>query len=282
MKLLSCLLRTGLLALTIGSSYGAVVTLIGNAYGGSGVRAGFISGGSNSLTYDDVNLTTECISPCSYSYNRPTPGTLNNVSGQTISGVTFVGSNSGAGNALYVRSLTDTNRNQTSGPNYNQLNSSAGSYQTVLWPQWTVGFATAPNVTGTASMNIAVPTGTRSVAFDYGSINSPTTNSYTITVTTASGSTQLPLVNSYQVGANYDLSGPGFYGATSTEDILTVTIIANASTSQWILNIANFRAGVQINAPTPEPDSFLAMGSALILLSFLLRRRGKFARGGAA
>ena len=284
MKLLSGLARTAILLMATGSSYGAIVSLItGNAYGGSGQRANFLTlMPFPLLTYDNVDLATECTSPCAYSFNRNS-ATTTNVSGQTISGVTFIGANTGAaGNNLQVRPLNETNRNQTSGPNYNQLNSAAANYQAVLWPQWTIGFATAPNVTGAPSMNITtMPTGTRSVAFDYGSINAPV-GTYSIQVRTASGFQPETQVNNYLVGSSYNTSGPGFYGVTSTEDILTISIIANASSSQWILNLANFRVGVQINAPVPEPATHLTFAAALIALSLLIRRRHRNTPGGTA
>ena len=291
MRIFSCVAKTGLLAtLALTTSYGAIVTTVGNAYGASGVRAGFLA--TMPPSFDDVNLTTECTIGCGYSFNRMTgsntAGPLVNVSGQTISGVRFVGTNTGLTNTLYVRPLTDGIRNSNSsggpGVNYNQLNASQG-VSPLTWPGWTIGFATAP-VTTTGIISVTadnLPVGTRSVAFDYASIGAGTFDTVTINVRTASGTTPLSRPAYLAGTSNYNsTTGPGFYGATSTEDILEISVIANASNSPWILNIANFRVGVQINAPTPEPTTFLAMGSALILLSFLLRRRGKFARGGAA
>ena len=286
-------------SILISPMFGAIVTYNGNAYTSSGtpatsnVRASW-GGTDGALAWDNVLVTgdtglgvSECTTPCAPSYTTGTVSS-NNVSGQTISGVKFEGFNTNAAgnNRLYVRPLplpqpSSGPRN----PEYRGLNG-AGVYT-----QWRGGFATEPSVNGIPTLTITLPTGTRSVGFDYGSISniatSDTTTGLTIMTTMANNASSNLGVGRYdvnQVAPNqtYLSSGPGFYGVTSTEDILTISIIANASSSQWILNIANFRVGVQINAPTPEPATFLAMGSALILISFLLRRRGKFARGGAA
>ena len=278
MRLLSCVGRIGFLALTAGASWGALVPVSGNSYGGSGIRANFLTL-MPSLTYDDIDFFAECTvaNTCLPSYNSG-PQSLNNISGRVFSGVMFAGANSGSGAGLFVRQTGSRNSL------YTPLNGNGG------FPQWTNGLATADgfnaSITGTPSITISLAPGTRSAGFDFAQRNS-TTASLTITAFTASGSIAVTPVNRYDTGTgtpNYLTTGPGFYGVTSSlEDILTITIVANSSSNaNWLLNVANFRAGVQINAPTPEPSTFLAMGSALILISFLLRRRGKFARGGAA
>ena len=277
MKLLSCLARLGLLALVAGASRGALLPVSGNSYGGSGIRANFLTL-MPSLTYDGIDFFAECTSPCLPSYNSG-PQSLNNISGTVFSGVTFAGANTGAGAGLYVRPISGS-RNSI----YTPLNGNGG------FPQWTNGLATADgfnaSITGAPSITMTLAPGTRSAGFDFAQRNSTVAN-LTVTATTASGSVAVTPTNRYDTGTgspNYLTTGPGFYGVTSDlEDILTITIVANSSSNaNWLLNVANFRAGVQINAPTPEPATFLAMGSALILISFLLRRRGKFARGGAA
>ncbi len=283
MRLLSCVAKTGLWAmLALATSYGAILnTVEGNAYGGSGIRANFLTL-LPSLTYTSVDFFTACTAAnsCIPSYNSG-PQSINNISGTVFGGATFTGANSGiAGNQLYVRQISGS-RNSI----YTPLNGNGG------FPQWTSGLATADgfvtSVTGTPSITITLAPGTRSAGFDFGQRNS-LPSSFNITATSASGSVTITPTNRYDTGGlgspNYLTTGPGFYGVTSSlEDILTITIVANASTNpNWVLDVANFRAGVQINAPTPEPATFLAMGSALILISFLLRRRGKFARGGAA
>ena len=287
MKLFSGVAKTLFVVLSIRLSYGTMVITTGNAYGGSGVRATWESTAPG--TPDPVNLGTECIGqstslvPCVYSYNNSSSpngivAATVNVSGTKVSGVTFTGTNSN-GNLLYARPLVPGN---AAGNTFYANVNAQGAYSQVthIW-------STGPSGQS-PSMLITVPTsGVRSVEFDFASLTGLSPGAFgDITVVTEDRNhlTSSVTVDRYDTsrGAVYTGTGPGFYGVTSTEDILTVSIIANASTSSWILNIANFRVGVQINAPTPEPDSFLAMGSALILLSFLLRRRGKFARGGAA
>ncbi len=280
MRSLLVSLKVAVLAVTMGSANAAFMTYTGNAYGGSGVRASF-EALMPELQYDTVNLTTECVSPCVYSYSSG-PLSLTNISGTSISGVTFVGSNSSAGAGLYARPLGTRNSSTGGYFNYNQLN--GNNLVTPPWPQWTVGLASAGNVSGTPTGSTSIsasvlPAGTRSVAFDYGSANGTT---YTIRATTASGALELPSVSPYNVGGGYTSSGPGFYGVTSTEDILTVTIIANATASNWIINLANFRYGIQLPTATPEPSTQLALGAALITISLLLRTRSKSARGGNA
>ena len=267
------------MALAASASWGALVPVSGNSYGGSGIRANFLTL-MPSLTYDDIDFFAECTiaNTCLPSYNSG-PQSLNNISGRVFSGVTFAGANTGSGAGLFVRQTGSRNSL------YTPLNGNGG------FPQWTNGLATADglnaSITGAPSITISLAPGTRSAGFDFGQRNSTTAN-LTITATTASGSVAVTPVNRYDIGGvgspNYNTTGPGFYGVTSDlEDILTITIVANSnSNANWLLNVANFRAGVQINAPTPEPSTFLAMGSALILISFLLRRRGKFARGDTA
>ncbi len=279
MKLLHCVSRLSLIAFAVGASWGALVPVSGNSYGGSGIRANFLTL-MPSLTYDGIDFFGECTgaNSCTPSYNSG-PQSINNITGKVFSGVTFAGANSGAGAALYVRQISGS-RNSL----YTSLNGNGG------YPQWTSGLATVDgflaSTTGAPSITMTLAPGTRSAGFDFGQSNSTVAN-VTITATSASGSVAVTPVNRYDTGTgspSYLTTGPGFYGVTSDlEDILTITIIANStSNANWVLNVANFRAGVQINAPTPEPNSFLAMGSALILISFLLRRRGKFATGGAA
>jgi len=283
MKLLSGLAKTAILLMATGSSYGAIVSLItGNAYGGSGQRANFLTL-MPLLAYDNVDLATECTSPCAYSFNRNS-ATTTNVSGQTISGVTFIGANTGAaGNNLQVRPLNDGTRNSGGGPSYNTLTANG------VYSQMVYLFSTAPGVSGTPSMNISfLPTpGVRSVAFDYASISNLSggdTAGLTITTTSRNTANSVSTVSRYDASQTtpYATSGPGFYGVTSTEDILTISIIANASSSQWILNIANFRVGVQINAPVPEPATQLTFAAALIAISLLIRRRNRNTPGGTA
>ena len=279
-----------LVAATSVPIFGGVIAISGNSYTSSGtaatsnVRATW-AGTDPALTWDNVVLTgdtpggapSECTGSCIPSYTSN--GSLNSVSGSAISGVTFVGGNG----LLYVRPTpipSPSSGLRNSG--YFGLNAQ-GAYP------WRGGLATSEGIAA-PSITITLPTGTRSVGFDYGSITNLAQNdgaTLAITANMLGGATSsLPTLSRYDVNRtspSYAATGPGFYGVTSsTEDILTITIIANASTGNWILNIANFRAGVQINAPTPEPNTFLAMGSALILISFLLRRRGKFARGGTA
>ena len=274
MKLLSGLAKTAILLMATGSSYGALLTYLGNAYGPTntaGTRATWTAL-MPTLTWDDVNLNTECTGACGYTYNTGPANTVN-VSGQTISGVTFAGSNSGSGAGLFVRPLT-ASRNSF----YNLLANSS-------FPQWTIGLATVQGVAGQSNILITLPTGTRSAGFDFASINSTATN-ITITTTTASGSNSQVPTNRYDLGAgtpNYATTGPGFYGVTSsTEDILTISVIANASSSAWVVNLANFRVGVQINAPVPEPATHLTFAAALIALSLLIRRRHRNTPGGTA
>ncbi|MBY0505744.1 MAG: hypothetical protein K2X03_17650 [Bryobacteraceae bacterium] len=268
----------------VGTLFGAVTTYTGNAYGGSGQRATFLTLlPAPALTYDMVDLASECVSPCAYSFNRNT-ATTTNISGQTISGITFSGANTGAaGNNLQVRPLNDGTRNSGGGPSYNTVTAN-GAYSQMVYL-----FSTAPGVSGTPSMNISfAPTpGVRSVAFDYASISNLGSNDpagFTITTTSANTPNSVSTINRYDASqsAAYAASGPGFYGITSTEDILTISIVANASSSQWIINLANFRVGVQINSPVPEPGPQLTMGAALILISLLLRYRSKIATGGKA
>ena len=281
MKLFSGLAKTALLALTMGSSYGTISPYIGNAYGPSntaGTRATW-AGQMLSLTYDDVDLATECTGGCAYTYNSGPATPLNNVSGQTISGVKFVGANSTTGAGLYVRPINSGTRNSGTGgfPNYNALANAD-------FTQWVYGLATIGGTAGTPSLTITLPTGTRSVGFDFGNINSTAAN-ISITTTSASTSDTKTPANRYDTAAgtpSYLTTGAGFYGATSTDDILTISIVANASTSAWILNIANFRVGVQINQPTPEPATQLTFAAALIALSIVLRRRNGNTPGGTA
>ncbi len=277
--------RVGLLAaLAVKASFGALVDMSGNAYGGSGIRANFLTlmplldyGGGTIDFFGQCNAGNSCLP----SYNSG-PQSINNASGKVFGGATFTGANSGAaGNALYVRQISGS-RNSF----YTPLNGNGG------FTQWTSSLSTFDGqsgtgaITGTPSITINLAPGTRSAGFDFGQRNSLPSN-VTITATTASGSVTETPTNRYDTGTgspNYLTTGPGFYGVTSNlEDILTITIVANASSaSNWVLNIANFRAGVQIHQATPEPSTQLALGSALILISLLLRYRSKSARGGTA
>jgi len=265
------LAQFGFLALAASMpSYGALVVYTGNAYTSPNVRATW-SALLPTLDWDSINFLAECVSPCAPTYNSG-PATSTNISGTAFSGVTFAGANSGAGAGLFLRHLTGSRNNF-----YNGLTAN-GAYT-----QWNNGLATAQGVTGAPSITITLPTGTRSAGFDFGNINS-TTAGITITATTASGHLDSS-PGRYDVAAgspSYASTGPGFYGVTSTEDILTISIIANASTNQWVLNLANFRYGIQLPTATPEPSTQLALGAALITISLLLRRRSKSARGGNA
>lgn len=298
MNLLRCFIGPCFLLGTLALPAGAtIVTFNGNAYTSSGVaatsnvRAAW--GGTNPLlTWDNVLLTgdtglgaSECTGACAPSYTDGSPST-NNVSGQTISGVKFVGGNTTAAgnNVLYVRPLPLPQ--PSSGPRntspYRSLNG-MGSF-----PNWLGGFATAPAVNGIPSITMTLAPNTRSVGFDYASISNlsaSSTTGLTITVTTASGPTTLT-VGRYDInqsGPNYATSGPGFFGVNSTDDIVTISIAANSSSTQWILNIANFRFGTgAAAAPVPETSSQLTLGAGLIAISLLLRKRSKTSRGGTA
>ncbi len=272
-----------LVILAANPGFATLVTYLGNAYSpGTSPQRATWAAQLPSLTYDNVDLSTECVSPCAYSYNNG-PQSLTNVSGQTISGIQFVASNTGSGtNQLYVRS-TGTTRNNGSGgyPNYTSLVN--GSFNQMAYV-----ISTVQQVTGTASITLTLPTGTRSVGFDFANINSASSN-ISITANTASTSSNVTPTNRYDVGAgspNYLTTGPGFYGVVSNDtdgDITTITITTNGSTSQWILNIANIRFGtLAAEAAVPEPSPQLMLGAALISISLLLRHRSKSQRGGNA
>ncbi len=258
-----------------------MVTYLGNAYspGASPQRATWVAQ-LPSLTYDNVDLSTECVSPCGYTYNNGPAATVN-VSGQTISGIQFVGSNTGSGtNQLYVRPTTSRN-NSTGGYNYAGLVN--GSFNQMAYI-----LSTAQFVTGQASITLTLPTGTRSVGFDFVNVNSTSAN-VSITANTASTSSTVSPTNRYDVGAgspSYLTTGPGFYGVVSNDtdgDITTITISSNGSSTQWILNIANIRFGtLAAQAAVPEPSPQLMLGAALISISLLLRHRSKSQRGGNA
>jgi hypothetical protein len=279
MKSLFCLLKLCLLsALAIGPASAAIVTFLGNSYSSPNVRTTWLAQ-LPALTYDNVVLSgagNECVSPCGYTYNSGPAETVN-VSGQTISGVTFAGSNSAvAGSGLYVRP-TGGSRNSF----YNPLTGNGG------FPQWVTGLATVQGAgSGFPTITITLPSGTRSAGFDFGNINSSSAN-LTITATTAGGGTSSVVpTNRYDTGTgtpNYLTTGPGFYGVTSSDDdIVTITIIGNANNGGWVLNIANFRFGVQTAAPVPEPATQLTLGAVLIAMSIWLRQRNKSSRGGNA
>ena len=103
--------RCFLVAVTLCPVFGAVIAISGNAYTSSGVPAtsnvrATWAGTNPALTWDNVILTgdtlpsgtpSECTGSCLPSYTSN--GSLNNVSGSAISGVTFVGGNG----LLYVR-----------------------------------------------------------------------------------------------------------------------------------------------------------------------------------
>lgn len=285
MRLLFGLARLSLVAaLAAGISFGTLVDMSGNAYGPSGIRANFLTlmplldyGGGTIDFFGQCTAANACLP----SYNSG-PQSINNASGKVFRGVTFTGNNTGAtGNALYVRQIAGS-RNSF----YTPLNGNGG------FPQWTSSLSTFDGqsgsgaITGTPSITMTLAPGTRSVGFDFGQRNSLPSN-VTITATSASGSITETPVNRYDTGTgspNYLSTGPGFYGVTSNlEDILTITIVANASSSSnWVLNIANFRVGVQIHEPVPEPSTQIALGSALILISLMIRYRSKAKSGGNA
>lgn len=268
-----------LVILAANPGFATLVTYLGNAYspGASPQRATW-ENQLASLTDHPIDLASDCASPCAYSYNSG-PASLTNVSGMTIGGVTFVGSNTGVGgNGLYVRPIQGTSRNSP----YTPLAGNGG------FPQWKVGLATVQGVLGTPTLTLTLPSGTRAIGFDFGNINSE--SNITITTATLSNVTSsLVPANRYDTGTgnpNYLTTGPGFYGVTSSdEDILTVTLSGNSTTGskQWILNIANIRFGtVAAEAAVPEPSPQLMLGAALISISLLLRHRSKSQRGGNA
>jgi hypothetical protein len=106
---------------------------------------------------------------------------------------------------------------------------------------------------------VTLPSAVTALGFDFGG-GAPST----ATVTLSDGSVQMVAVP----------GNPGltFFGATAPGGITTVDITLPASTG-GILDMADFSYGTAGTTITPEPSSFLLLGSGLVGLAGLIKRK---------
>jgi hypothetical protein len=111
----------------------------------------------------------------------------------------------------------------------------------------------------TFDLLITLPSAVTALGFDFdgGRVG-------TATVTLSDGSVQ-----EVAVPAAIDLT---FFGVTAPGGITTVDITLPDSTGQ-ILDLADFSYGTEGTSVTPEPSSFLLLGSGLLGLASLLKRK---------